>query len=180
MGRMNIPKAVEEKVCGAVEHIYNTVEGDEERVRFSERNGINSLSILTVLSFSEASKITDYLMPHILGRTVVEVGAGVGWLALAMAEVAEYVYAVEADPAWSWVFTQHLYSFKPRNLTWIFGNAEDLNNRLRVPVGVVVTCSNVEGMVRIAKRLADEVYLVQPGKFDEHGRFSKTWRVQRK
>ena len=84
----------------AIDEIYEAGEGDEVRQAFGERNGIHSLSILTVLNPKEASMIAEKLKEIIKGKTVVEVGAGVGFLALELARFAEKVYAVEADPAW--------------------------------------------------------------------------------
>ena len=54
------------------------------------------------------------LAPWIDGKRVIEVGAGVGFLAIEMAKRAKSVIAIECDPAWSWIFTQPLQLHKPQ------------------------------------------------------------------
>lgn len=105
------------------------------------------------------------LSSRIKGKTAIEIGAGVGFLAIEMARYAKHVWAVEKDPAWSWVFTKHLYRFKPKNLTWVFGDARDLIGTLKVDLAIVVTCSGETELKHIGELLAKEV--IMP--FDDPG-----------
>jgi hypothetical protein len=143
-------------VPGEIDATCDALEGGalEEVGHFSREHGIRSLGVLTVTDLDEARRWAQQIAPWIAGQVVVEIGAGVGLLACAMAGIASHVFAIEADPAWSWVFTEHLYRAKPRNLTWIFGRAEDLVGRIRGDVAVVFTRSDVEGMRTLAAGFA--------------------------
>jgi predicted O-methyltransferase YrrM len=68
---------------------------------FEERHGIRSAPILTVIEDETAELICERLAPRIAGRTVVEIGGGIGLLSLAMASVAKRVYCIEGNPTWA-------------------------------------------------------------------------------
>lgn len=137
-----------------IERIYETFDGSDIVASFHDRHGIDSLLILTVASYYGAQAEVQKLIPSIEGKTVVEIGSGVGMLALQMARYASHVWAIEADPAWSWVFTNCLYAIKPPNLTWIFGRAQDMIGMIHADVAVVYTRSDVKGMGAIARHMA--------------------------
>lgn len=141
----------------AVEQAYESLEGSEDAMAHAERNGIDSLGVLTINEYFTALKEIEVLWPSIKGKTVVEIGAGVGMLALQMAKFAKRVYAIEADPAWSWVFTEHLYRLKPPNLTFIFGRAQEMVGLLHADVAVFYTRSDVAGMKAISAQFAPVV-----------------------
>ena len=90
---------------------------------------------------------------------VVEIGAGVGVLALELAKYAAHVYAIEADPVWSFAFARHLYSVKPPNLTWIMDRAENLVNVISGSVVIVVTGSDEEALRELAGQFGPEVIM---------------------
>lgn len=113
-----------------------------------------SLGVLTVLNPLDARKIVKPLRARILNKTVVEIGAGIGYLALALARYSPSVFAIESDPAWSWIFMHHLYELKPAHLTWIFGRAESVAPWLRADVAIIVTRSGHEEMQQVARRMA--------------------------
>lgn len=140
-----------------VTRVYMDLDGAAPIREYHDRHGTESLQILTVLDGHEAARIVKRLRARIYGKLVVEVGAGVGILACEMAAHARHVYAIEADPAWSWVFTKHLYERKPVNLTWIFGRAEDVADWLKADVAVIVTRSGHAAMQAAARRLAPVV-----------------------
>ena len=121
---------------------------------YHARHGTPSLLILTVCDKRTARREARKLRALISGKVVVEVGAGVGLLSIAMAEHAKHVFAVEVDPSWSWCFVDHLYKKKPANLTFIFGDARTLIGRLQADVAVVYTRSGQHTMKEIASRLA--------------------------
>jgi len=144
----------------AIEHVYEMGEGSPDVREFHERHKTSSLLILTVFGKREAEKICRQVWYDILGKTVIEVGAGVGCFALEMAKHAKQVFAIEVDPAWSWAFTQHLYRSKPPHLTWIFGRAEEVSTWLRGDVAVIVTKSGHKQMEDVARRMAPKVILL--------------------
>lgn len=147
------------QVADEVERLYNELEGEELVWLYDQRAGIASAKILTVYTPVQA---IDYLAPlrhRLEGKTVIEIGAGIGWLALFAARYSKEVFAFEADPAWSWVFARKLYTIKPPNLTWIFGNAESMVGKLRGDVALVWTRSDTDGMMAIARQFAPEVIL---------------------
>src|SRR6185437_6657644 len=61
---------------------------------FSERHGIHAAPNLTVLDDEIAALIVERLEPRISGKTVVEIGGGIGLLSLRMATVAKRVYCI--------------------------------------------------------------------------------------
>ena len=121
---------------------------------YHARHDNPSLLILTVCDRRTARREAKKLLRLIEGKTVIEIGAGVGLLSLEMAKTAAHVYAIELDPSWSWVFVEHLYFNKPQNLTFIFGDARELIGKLRADVAVIYTRSGIETMRDIAKQLA--------------------------
>lgn len=137
-----------------IENVYNCIDGSRVVDEYHLRHGVEALLILTVSSYYGAQAEVQKLLPHIEGKDVVEIGAGVGMLSIQIARYAKRVWAIEADPAWSWVFTNCLYAVKPTNLTWIFGNARDFIGVLRPDVAVVYTRSDVKGMGAIAAQMA--------------------------
>lgn len=142
----------------AIDHIYNTLDGSFDMRDFSERHRIESLNVLTVLNPADARQAVAKFLPHITGRCVVEIGGGVGYLALEMAKHAKSVIAIENDPAWSWVFTKFLYRNKPANLTWIFGHSRTIE--IRADVAVISSRSGLSSMVSEARRFANEICLI--------------------
>ncbi len=155
---MNEQDAYEEAEF-TIESVYANLEGSADAQAYSEQNGIGSLNILTISSYFNALQEIHALWRKIKGLTVVEIGAGVGMLAIQMAKFAKRVYAIEADPAWSWVFTQQLYRIKPPNLTFIFGRAQELVGLIHADVAVVYTRSDVAGMREMASQFAPEVII---------------------
>lgn len=143
----------------AIERIYATFDGPGEHFDYHQRHATASLNVLTVRSTEEAAEVVKPFVDSIRGKTVIELGAGVGFLSMELARHAAQVWAIEADPAWSWTFTRFLYKVKPRNLSWIFGSAETVCNWLRADVAVIRTRSGVQQMVSIAERTAETIVL---------------------
>lgn len=147
----------ESEVDAWITGIYETMEGDLDAMAYDERHGISSLGILTIDDAAKADTVADYLRTRIAGKIVVEIGAGVGYLAVAMGRHAKAVYAIEADPAWSWTFTRYLYSEKPANVSWLFGTAEQFKGMIRADVAVFCARSGKESMRRAAEMFAPTV-----------------------
>ena len=137
--------------------IYRELADTPTAEEYCRRHMIDSMLILTLFDKESVDVILSRILPRIRGRRVVEIGAGVGLLAIAMAQHAKSVIAIEADPAWSWAFTKHLYEYKPANLTWVFGTAESVADWLRADVVVIVTRSGHEAMNAVGQRIASEV-----------------------
>lgn len=144
----------------AIEYVYNTSEGSEIVKEFHDRHGTESLLILTCYDEPSVRRVLKKIHHEIRGKRVVEIGSGVGCLAERMAEYAKHVFAIEADPAWTEVFVHHLYQRKPPNLTWIFGNAEEVADWLRGDVAIICTRSGLESMKVVALRMAPKVIAV--------------------
>lgn len=144
-------------VGAAIDHVYDILDGGKAQ-DFVDRCGITSLGVLTILSQSDARATVLKFWTSILGKRVVEIGSGVGYLALEMARVAKSVVAIENDPSWSWIFTKFLYRQKPLNLTWIFGHSGSIE--LSADVAVICSRSGLAEMIAEARRLAPVIVLI--------------------
>lgn len=156
-----------------LQHVYENMEGNELSRQYSSRHGINSAAVLTVYDDEIAASVAEYLAPRIEGRTVVEVGGGIGLLAFHLGQYAKRVYCIEANPMWSWTFATCLLAKKPKNVSYLFGSADEFMRRIRGNVALFCTHSDVAGMKKIAARFGDEVIdvwgeiiAVDPSKFD--------------
>lgn len=161
-------------------HVYGSMEGSELAEEYSERHGIKSASILTVYDDETAGLIAEYLAPRIEGRTVVEIGGGIGLLAFHLGLYAKRVYCIEANPMWAWTFACVLLKDKPKNVSYLFGAADEFVGRIKGNVALFCTHSGVDDMKRIASRFADtvidvhgEIIKSNPDKFDK---FASTMR----
>ena len=137
--------------------LYAAMDGKPEIEEYYERHGIASAAILTVKDDEIAHGIADYLADRVRGRTVVEIGGGIGLLALHLAEHAERVYCIEANPAWSWFFVLTLFDRKPKNVSYLFGAADEFEGQIKVDVALFCTHSDHPGMRRTASMFAPEV-----------------------
>lgn len=147
------------QVAEEVERIYNELDGDELVWLYDQKVGVVAQKVLTVYTPQQAIQYLAPLRLKLQGKTVIEIGAGIGWLSIMAARYCKEVFAFEADPAWSWVFARKLYTIKPPNLTWIFGNAESLVGKLHGDIALVWTRSDTDGMLAIARQFAPEVIL---------------------
>lgn len=134
--------------------VYEAMEGSEPAHEYSERHGINSQAVLTVLDDETAGLIAEHLAPRIEGRTVIEIGGGIGLLSLHLGTIAKRVYCIEANPMWSWVFAAILLHQKPRNVSYLFGAADEFVGTIKGDVAVYCTHSDVKGMGLIAAQFA--------------------------
>lgn len=154
--------------------VYNEMEGSEVSERYSERHGIASAAVLTVYDDEAADLVANYLGPRIAGKTVIEIGGGIGLLALHMGMIAKRVYCIEANPMWSMIFANVLLEQKPKNVSFLFGSADEFLGNFRADVAVICTHSGVQNMKLAASQFAPEVIDVygeligsDPGKFDQ-------------
>lgn len=142
-----------------IDLVYDSLEGCEDLARYHDEHGTPSLLVLTQHNPKIAARSARLLDSDIKNKVVIEIGAGVGFLAIEMARSAKFVYAIEVDPAWSWVFTSSLYRHKPPNLTWIFGSAESVEDKIKGDIAVIFTNSGIEAMRRSAYRMAPRVIM---------------------
>ena len=154
-----------ELLGACLDAIYQDMDGSKVAKEFHSKHMTPSCGIITVYDTYKCQQILTKIAPRIHNKTVIEIGAGVGLLSIAMATIAKQVYAIEVDPAWAWAFTKILYDIKPPNLTYIFGKAESMTDILYSDVAVIVTRSGHKEMQAVANKLASEVidvYLEYP------------------
>jgi hypothetical protein len=145
-----------ESTCVGVQS--TTLQADDQTA-YDERMGLKSKKYLTMMRPSDAKWILDKVRDRITGKTVVEIGAGIGVLAVALAAHASRVYAIEADPMWSFVFSRYLYQAKPTNLTFILDRAENLVDVIKADVAICVTGSAEDQLRELCSRFAPEVIM---------------------
>lgn len=147
----------EVEVREMLDQVYNAMEGSQAALAYSERHGINSAAVLTVLDDNHAMLIAERLRPRVEGKTVVEIGGGIGLLSLHLGHVAKRVYCIEANPMWSWVFAGVLLDKKPRNVSYLFGAADEFLGCIRGDVAVYCTHSDTKGMALVGAQFAPVV-----------------------
>lgn len=156
-GIENILQDKPEMLGACLDAIYQQLDGAEAVEEFHKRHMTSSCGVITVYTKEKVKFLVSLLAPEIQDKVVVEIGAGVGLLAIGMATIAKQVFAIESDPAWSWAFTKVLYDIKPPNLTFIFGRAETMVGKLMADVAIIITRSGHEEMQKVAKELAPKV-----------------------
>ena len=137
--------------------VYSAMEGSEASMRYSERHNINSAAILTVIDDETAYLVVKSIADRIAGKTVVEIGGGIGLLSLHMGHVAKRVYCIEANPMWSWSFANVLLKQKPKNVSFLFGSADEFVGTIKADVAVFCTHSDIDGMRMVASQFAPSV-----------------------
>lgn len=135
-----------------IEHHYAVMDGPTDADVYHGREGTDSACILTVTNQADAFRIVAGFREYIFGKTVVEIGAGVGALSVEMARSAAKVWAIENDPAWTYAFVKCLYKSKPTNLHWIFAPADEIP--ITADVAVIRTCSGARSMLASARKKA--------------------------
>lgn len=137
--------------------IYNAMEDSDASMAYSDRHGIAAQAVLTVTDDETAALIALHLAPRIEGKTVVEIGGGIGLLALHMGHIAKRVYCIEANPMWSWTFTVALLNQKPRNVSFLFGAADEFIGMIKGDVAVICTHSGLQSMKLVGAQFAPSV-----------------------
>lgn len=153
---MNEGKTMDD-LSETLDQVYHAMEGSEVSSAYSERHGIASAAVLTVLDDNHAILIAERLRPRIEGKTVVEIGGGIGILAMHMGHLAKRVYCIEANPMWSWTFAECLLHQKPRNVSFLFGAADEFLGLIKGDVAIYCTHSDVMGMGLVAAQFAPVV-----------------------
>lgn len=165
--------AAMEQIGGVLNEIYEAMEGSKLSLDYSDRHNIGSAAILTIADDETAGLMAEYLSPRIAGKTVVEIGGGFGLLALHMGQYAKRVYCIEANPMWSWMFAHTLLAKKPKNVSFLFGAADEFLGAIKGDVAVFATHSDVTGMGLVGAQFAptvidiySELIAANPGGFD--------------
>ncbi len=139
-----------------IDSYYEALEGNEAVNEYHERHGTESLGILTVLDDERADLIASHLQARIQDKVVVEIGGGIGLLACHLAQYAKQVICFEVDPGWMSCFVHVLYRHKPKNLTYIFGAAQEFAC-FRADVALFCTHSGHDAMRKVGGMFASEV-----------------------
>lgn len=147
------------RIVDACVGVQSTVLEAGDQKAYDARMGVLSKHYLTQVAPADGQWILDRLRDRIAGKVVVELGAGIGMLAIALAGHAKHVFAIEADPMWSFVFCRYLYRTKPANLTYILDRAENLVDVIKGDVAIVVTGSDEDNLRQLAGRFAPDVCL---------------------
>ena len=118
-------------------------------------------SISTLLGAAGIGKLPEILRFDAQGfeseiGVVVDVGGGIGLLGFHIANIAKRVFVIEANPIWTLAHLDFLYREKPKNLSFLFGAAEEFVGQINADVAIVATHSDVAGMMSIASRFAPE------------------------
>jgi hypothetical protein len=168
------------QIGNMLDAIYNAMEGSDISLAYSYRHGISSQAVLTVSDDETAALIAEHLGPQIKGKTVVEIGGGIGLLSCHLGQIAKRVYCIEANPMWSWAFATVLLGKKPKNVSFLFGAADEFLGCIKGDVAIYCTHSDVKGMGLVAAQFAPAVIDVygeiingNPEAFDK---FARTMR----
>jgi hypothetical protein len=138
---------------GALEVYYEAMDGNERVKAYHEAHGTQSAGILTCYDDEYCALLADFLEDRVKGKVVVEIGAGIGLLACHVAQFARRVYAIEVDPGWAGIFATQLWERKPKNLTFIFGTADEAPP-ICADVAFFCTYSGRPAMYQAATRFA--------------------------
>lgn len=133
------------------------MDGSEDAMEYSRRHGIDSAAILTVYDDETAGLIALSLREKIEGKTVVEIGGGIGLLAFHLGVYAKRVYCIEANPMWAWTFAMLLLKNKPVNVSYLFGSAQEFVGKIAGDVALFCTHSDAAGMKIVGRGFAPEV-----------------------
>lgn len=140
-----------------LDRVYEANEGNEMLETYHERHGVKSAGILTVYDDETAAAIAASLADRITGKTVVEIGGGIGLLAFHLGLYAKRVFCIEADPNWAWTFARVLLERKPVNVSYLFGGAQEFVGQITGDVALFCTHSDAAGMKIVGRGFASEV-----------------------
>lgn len=158
------------------DHVEHGIES-RDLFEYYVEHGIEACDHPIVKNLEIAAAMTDRISERIKNKTVVEIGGGTGLLSICMSMVAKQVVCIEADYMHANSFMS-VKNMRPKNLSYIFGNAEDFADSVRsagnlFDVAVFVSNSGVPSMKKVGARLSSTVIDIigemvkeNPGKFD--------------
>lgn len=144
-------------ITKTINSLYESFDGNPVMEEYMDRHDVGSLGILTIAGDEEAALVAEHLRDRIAGKIVVEVGGGIGLLALHMSTIASHVYVIEASPVWTHLWMMFFMARKPKNVTFIFGAAQEMAGQLHADVAMFCTHSDAVGMRQVGATLANEV-----------------------
>lgn len=137
--------------------IYRSLEGNAAADEYGRRHGIKSAAILTITDDETAALVAEHLAERVRGKVVVEIGGGIGLLALHLSQYVERVFVIEAEPAWTMLALAYFYAKKPKNVTFIFGAADEMAGQIKADVSYFCTHSAANEMSRLGAMFAPTV-----------------------
>ena len=141
-----------------------------------------STHILTVTKPVNAVKAAIRLRRHVKGRTVLEVGAGVGLLASELSKYTKLTVAVELDPLWAYGYYKYVYPTvlrEKRPLLFLVGDAFSLERlNARFDTGLYVGISQAEEFLNLLGKLSDRVIHLTPTTEFIQGKFHEDFKVE--
>jgi 2-polyprenyl-3-methyl-5-hydroxy-6-metoxy-1,4-benzoquinol methylase len=147
---------------------------------YARRHGVRSAPNLAVMSDEIADLVTKYLQPRIQDKVVVDVGGGLGILAMHMATFASKIFVIEANPSWAVAYAEFLHAEKPANMSFCWGAAQEFIGQIRADVAIVTTHTDVSGLMSIAAQFAPDAIDIfgelingNPEAFDEWARSAR-------
>lgn len=150
-------KTTSQPIKELLDAVYNAHEGSEPALAYARRHGICSQAVLTVTDDETAHAIACSLAPRIEGKTVIEIGGGIGLLAMHLGDIAKRVYCIEANPVWASSFIAAMIDHKPKNVSYLFGAADEFAGLIRGDVALFCTHSGVNSMKAAAGLFAPVV-----------------------
>lgn len=140
-----------------LDRVYESMEGSKVLEDYMRRHGINSAGVLTVYDDETADAVARSVADRIEGKTVIEIGGGIGLLAFHLSLYAKRVYCIEADPNWAGCFIAALLARKPVNVSYLFGAAQEFAGTISGDVALFCTHSDAAGMARVGALFAPVV-----------------------
>jgi hypothetical protein len=163
-----------EDILGRIGKVMNW---SETANSYAARHGIDAAPHLTVVDDEFAAAVATILEPRTRGKVVIDVGGGIGLLALHVAASARRVFVVEANPVWAACWIDLFHERKPKNLSYVFGAASEFIDYIKADVAIVATHSDVRAMMSTARQFAPEAIDIygeliseNPKGFDEWAR----------
>jgi hypothetical protein len=174
----------EDNVTARSDDVFDQISNalvDNERIgEYYARHGLMSQPVLTITNDEIAGLIAEYLRPIIENKTVIEIGGGNGLLSLHMGMIAKRVFCIEANPIWADSFIMCLIANKPKNVSYLFGAADEFAGLIKGDVAVFASHSGVDGMRKAGCLFAitvidiyGEIINKDPSKFDEFARMAR-------
>ena len=141
----------------ALDDIYESLDGSDMAMEYDARHGVESAAILTVTNDEHAELVANHLADTVRDKVIVEIGGGIGLLALHLSEYAKRIYVIESNPAWTSTFLLFFYERKPKNVTFIFGAADEMAGQLKADIALFCTHSAADAMRKAGELFAPKV-----------------------
>lgn len=142
-----------------IESIYDWAHDPNNMSKIENCHSGDYSLILTNYNKEKVEKEVSKYKFYLNGKDVIEIGAGIGLLAIEVAKFAKYVYAFELDPAWSWIFVTENFYDKPDNMSFIFGDVRDFAYVLNVDLVIIYAYASKKYFTNIAKIFASSIIL---------------------